>query len=522
MARKFYGLGAADVAAQLSSDGDYEPPTSRTFDVFTARTGGSAVTTLLNYSGGSITAVTAAADGTIRFQGADGYTGSYWLQDQAFPSNPRVGPFIPHDTVDRLVTLEAGSAGIAASIVDAKGDIIAGTANDAVDNLAVGANGTVLTADSSQATGLSWGSAPIPAAIADAKGDLIVATAADTVDNLPVGTNGQVLTADSTQTMGVKWATPASTPEFRDLGDVTFGTPTDGSIPVYDLTNDALEMTDAGAVFAPVDTNGDLDPAAYPNGFIPAQVINPGGSLATWTQPGDVVFVRDTSVSTLEVDTVGTGQNGTTPGPSQTAGNSLAYSTGDYAVVCVSVSAEATFPTSISCVGPTNIGTMTQVAPNVQGSTVATYIFYQRATGSVATSPTSFTVTATGGTASRDDWAIRVLRLKGLATSAIDVSSATGQSNSASLSVGPITPSTSAGIVVACFGYPGATAGVFTEGGAWTRQGGAGAVVESTDTTPRTLVVLTRIISTSSAITATGTTVNPSVYSGSIAFFKSA
>lgn len=46
----------------------------------------------------------------------------------------------------------------------------------------------------------------LPASIVDAKGDLIAGTAADTVDNLPVGTNGQILTADSTQTTGLKWS----------------------------------------------------------------------------------------------------------------------------------------------------------------------------------------------------------------------------------------------------------------------------------------------------------------------------
>lgn len=42
------------------------------------------------------------------------------------------------------------------AIVDAKGDIIAATANDTPARLAVGANNTVLTADSSTATGLKW------------------------------------------------------------------------------------------------------------------------------------------------------------------------------------------------------------------------------------------------------------------------------------------------------------------------------------------------------------------------------
>jgi len=45
---------------------------------------------------------------------------------------------------------------IAKTIVDAKGDIIAGTAADTVDRLAVGTNGQVLTADSTASTGLAW------------------------------------------------------------------------------------------------------------------------------------------------------------------------------------------------------------------------------------------------------------------------------------------------------------------------------------------------------------------------------
>jgi hypothetical protein len=66
----------------------------------------------------------------------------------------------PHTHADYITS---GSA-INPNIVDAKGDIIAATAADTVSRLAVGANDTVLTADSSTATGLKW-AAPVSGGI---------------------------------------------------------------------------------------------------------------------------------------------------------------------------------------------------------------------------------------------------------------------------------------------------------------------------------------------------------------------
>jgi hypothetical protein len=68
--------------------------------------------------------------------------------------------------------------------------------------LAVGTTaGTVAAGDDSRITG------SVQKSLVTTKGDLVVATASATPARLGVGANGQVLTADSTQTTGVKWAT---------------------------------------------------------------------------------------------------------------------------------------------------------------------------------------------------------------------------------------------------------------------------------------------------------------------------
>ena len=62
-------------------------------------------------------------------------------------------------TTGRIPSIEGG---IQPTIVDAKGDIIAATAADTPARLAVGANDTVLTADSSTATGIKWATPAAP------------------------------------------------------------------------------------------------------------------------------------------------------------------------------------------------------------------------------------------------------------------------------------------------------------------------------------------------------------------------
>lgn len=102
-------------------------------------------------------------------------------------------------------TISRGQAGTGTAGVSG----IAHTAGASVKHVLTGDDATFFTA------GVTTADAAIPKAVVTAKGDVIVASTNATPDNLPVGSNGQVLTADSTATLGVKWAT-AVAPEVED------------------------------------------------------------------------------------------------------------------------------------------------------------------------------------------------------------------------------------------------------------------------------------------------------------------
>jgi hypothetical protein len=94
------------------------------------------------------------------------------------------------------LTIVRGQAGTSA---------IAHTAGASVKHVLTSADLTFYT------TGVATADAAIPNALVTAKGDIIAASASAVPDNLAIGTNGQVLTADSTQTLGMKWSTPTTT-----------------------------------------------------------------------------------------------------------------------------------------------------------------------------------------------------------------------------------------------------------------------------------------------------------------------
>lgn len=93
---------------------------------------------------GSTLTVTRGSDGTTAVSHASGCTFNHGVSARDF------------DEPNAFIN---GTGFIAPTVVTAKGDLIAATGSGAVTNVAVGANGTVLTADSTVASGVKWAAA---------------------------------------------------------------------------------------------------------------------------------------------------------------------------------------------------------------------------------------------------------------------------------------------------------------------------------------------------------------------------
>lgn len=128
-------------------------------------------------------------------------------------------------------TISRGQAGTGTAGVSG----IAHTAGATVKHVFTGDDATFFTA------GVATADAAIPKAIVTAKGDVIAASASGVPDNLAVGTDGQVLTADTASTLGVKWSTPTTL-------NLTLSAKTANYTLVSGDVNKLITMSDAGTL----------------------------------------------------------------------------------------------------------------------------------------------------------------------------------------------------------------------------------------------------------------------------------
>jgi hypothetical protein len=114
----------------------------------------------------------------------------------------------------------------------------------------------------------------ITAGVVDAKGDLIVASADDAVARLGVGTNGQVLTVNSSATYGVEWSAPAavgvfgSSIEFEGATANAFETTLAVTDPTADRTITLPDATGTVALTSDVTTHANLTEAHGATGAV--------------------------------------------------------------------------------------------------------------------------------------------------------------------------------------------------------------------------------------------------------------
>ena len=174
-------------------------------------------------------------------------------------------------------------------IVQAKGDLILGTASQTVDRLTVGANSQRLIANSSASTGVSWASDSTNTVI-DAKGDLLVGATNDVVARLPVGTDNQMLVANSSATNGLAWVDQPS--GFRNKiinGAMTISQR--GTSAISNVGGTDVYGTDRWCIYGQTSSKMTITQSTVaPPGFSNSTVIT--SSAATTPASGDFYGLR--------------------------------------------------------------------------------------------------------------------------------------------------------------------------------------------------------------------------------------
>jgi hypothetical protein len=199
----------------------------------------------------------------------------------------------------------AGS--VSKSIIDAKGDLLVGSANDAVDNLTVGSNNYILTADSAETLGIKWAA---PAVSLDNSATLTNKTLTSPVITTPTLS---LSTSSSTTDSRVSWDSTNKVLQVGNGSSVlsvpSFSVNTTAKTGAYTLTltdqNTLIQMNGAYAFTVPLNAT-----VAYPNGtqihllaLTTDVTVSFTGGITSYASPGTKLRAAGSIATLIKLNT---------------------------------------------------------------------------------------------------------------------------------------------------------------------------------------------------------------------------
>lgn len=169
------------------------------------------------------------------------------------PSTPFDGQVIYETDTDRIMAYDGTNwiPQVSAGTIDAKGDLLVGTAADTVARLAVGAtNGHVLTVDSGETAGMKWATTGAGLVVVKAETSFS-ASSSVTADSVFTSTYTNYMmtitaTTSTTSTVRLRWRTSGSSNTTSNYNFTTLRVQSSGVFGGASASQDRMDLHEGG------------------------------------------------------------------------------------------------------------------------------------------------------------------------------------------------------------------------------------------------------------------------------------